>query len=202
MDSGHGAFLEESPYRIQSKKLAMWLFIIADSATFGAMLFAYGYLRVGSPDWPRPFAFSPTILNAIVMTVVLLTSCLTMVGAVGAARAGQVAASIRWLGATMLLGTVFTVLHLMEWSAMIGEGWRPSVNPLGGPVQFGASYFSITGLSLVHVIIGIVALGVVARGFARGRLTAGHVETTGLYWQFVSLVWLFVFPLIYLLNAR
>ncbi|HWZ27111.1 MAG TPA: cytochrome c oxidase subunit 3 [Gemmatimonadales bacterium] len=196
------AVMEASPFGIQSKKLAMWLFIIADAATFGAMLFAYGYLRVANPDWPRPFLFSPTILDSIVMTAVLLVSCVTMVGAVSAARGGQVAAAVRWMWATLLLGVAFTVLHLLEWSSMIGEGWRPGVNPTGGPVQFGASYFSITGLSLGHVIAGVVALVVVARKFARGRLDAGHVETTGLYWQFVTLVWLFVFPLVYLLNAR
>jgi cytochrome c oxidase subunit 3 len=78
----HGASMEESPYGIQSKKLAMWLFIIADAATFGAILFAYGYLRIANPDWTKPFAFSPTIVNGSVMTVVLLTSSLTMVAAV------------------------------------------------------------------------------------------------------------------------
>ncbi len=67
----------------------MWLFIIADAATFGAILFGYGYLRAGSPDWTRPFDFTPTILNGMVMTLVLLTSSLTMLGAVGAAQAGQ-----------------------------------------------------------------------------------------------------------------
>ena len=65
---GHGAVLEESPFGIDSKKLVMWLFIVADAATFGALLFGYGYLRVGSPNWIRPFPFIPTILNGIVMT--------------------------------------------------------------------------------------------------------------------------------------
>src|SRR3989475_13239916 len=89
----HAAGLEGSPYGIQSKKLAMWLFIIADAATFGAILFAYGYLRVANPDWTRPFEFAPTIVNAIMMTVVLLTSSLTMVGAVRSAQAARKSAS-------------------------------------------------------------------------------------------------------------
>jgi cytochrome c oxidase subunit 3 len=71
-----------------------------------------------------------------------------------------------------------------------------------GSVLFGATFFSITGLSLLHVIAGIVAIAVISLGFRRGRLDAGHVETTGLYWQFVSLLWMFVFPLVYLMNAR
>src|SRR5207245_8188011 len=114
-----GALLEESPYGIPSRKLGMWLFILADAATFGALLFAYGYLRVANPNWTRPFAFWPTIANGIVMTAVLLTSSLTMVGAVRAAQAGRKPASLRWMSATMLLGVAFAALHLREWLAMI-----------------------------------------------------------------------------------
>ncbi|HEV2749965.1 MAG TPA: cytochrome c oxidase subunit 3 [Gemmatimonadales bacterium] len=197
-----GARMEPSPYGIESKKLAIWLFIIADAATFGAMLFAYGYLRLANPDWSRPFAFWPTIANAVAMTVVLLVSSLTMVVAVGTAQAGQKATTVRWLGVTMLLGLVFAVLHLWEWSGMFAEGWRLFQNPLGGSALFGATFFSITGLSLLHVIAGIIALAVITRGYLRGRFDTGHIETTGLYWQFVNVVWMFVFPLVYLMNAR
>jgi cytochrome c oxidase subunit III len=201
MQNVNGAVAEEHPYGVPSKKLVMWLFIIADAATFGAILFAYGYVRVASPDWTKPFAFFPTILNGIVMTVVLLTSSLTMLGAVRAASAGR-STALRWLGATILLGTAFTVLHLYEWSAMIHEGWSPSHNPLGGSPLFGATFFAITGLSLLHVVGGVIAIGVVTLLYRRGRLDASYIETTGLYWHFVNLVWMFVFPLVYLLNAR
>ena len=201
MQQVHGAVTEERPFGFQSKKLVMWLFIIADAATFGALLFAYGYVRVGSPDWTKPFAFSPTILNGIVMTFVLLTSSLTMLGAVRAASAGRRSA-IRWLSATMLLGTAFAALHLREWFTMIREGWSPSHNPLGGSPLFGAAFFGITGLHLLHVVCGVIAIGVVTLLYRRGRLDASYIETTGLYWHFVDLVWMFVFPLVYLLNAR
>jgi len=202
VSAGHEAQLEASPYAIPSKKLGMWLFIIADGATFGAMLFAYGYLRVANPGWTHPFAFWPTIANGMLMTAVLLSSSLTMVCAVLTAQAGRKIASLRWLGATMLLGVVFAALHVREWLAMIGEGWGLSRNPAGGPVLFGATFFGITGLHLLHVITGVVALAVISRGFRRGQFDAGHVETTGLYWHFVDLVWMFVFPLVYLMNAR
>lgn len=198
----HGPALEASPFGISSKKLVMWLFIIADAATFGALLFGYGYLRAGSPNWVRPFAFSPTIINGMVMTLVLLSSSLTMLVAVEAAQKGDRKTSVRWIGFTTLLGVLFAALHLREWFKMFAEGWSPSANPLGGSVLFGASFFSITGLHLLHVIGGVVALSVVALKFSRGRLNAGHVETTGLYWHFVDLVWMFVFPLLYLLNAK
>ena len=199
---GHGAVLEESPFGIESKKLVMWLFIVADAATFGALLFGYGYLRVGSPNWIRPFVFIPTILNGMVMTAVLLTSSLTMLAAVGAAQAGRRGAGVRWLGVTAVLGIVFAALHLREWFNLFAQGWSPSTNPMGGSVLFGGTFFGITGLHLLHVVCGVVAILLVALAFRRGRLDAGHVETTGLYWHFVDLVWMFVFPLVYLMNAR
>jgi cytochrome c oxidase subunit 3 len=198
----HGAPSEGSPYGIQSKKLAIWLFIIADAATFGAILFAYGYLRLANPDWTRPFAFSPTIVNGMVMTVVLLTSSLTMVAAVAAAQSGRASAGVRWLGATIFLGIVFAALHLREWFALIGEGWRLFRNPMGGSPLFGATFFGITGLHLLHVICGVIVIVVITIGFRRGRFDAGHIETTALYWHFVDLVWMFVFPLVYLMNVR
>jgi cytochrome c oxidase subunit 3 len=157
---------------------------------------------VGSPNWIRPFPFIPTILNGIVMTVVLLTSSLTMLAAVGAAQAGRRSAAVRWLGLTAILGTVFAALHLREWFNLFAEGWSPSTNPTGGPVLFGGTFFGITGLHLLHVLCGVVAILVVALAFRRGRLDPSHLETTGLYWHFVDLVWMFVFPLVYLMNAR
>jgi cytochrome c oxidase subunit III len=203
MAMGHGAVGEDSPFRIESKKLVMWLFIVADAATFGAILFGYGYLRVGSLNWTRPFAVS-SILNGIVMTVVLLSSSVTMLAAVRAAQAGGAhrRECVRWLAVTALLGVIFAVLHLREWFGLFAEGWSPSRNPMGGPVLVGGTFFGITGLHLLHVVIGVVALTTVAIAFARGRLQAGHIETTGLYWHFVDLVWMFVFPLVYLMNAR
>lgn len=198
----HADTLEESPFRIESKKLTVWLFIIADAATFGAMLFAYGFLRLGSPNWTTPFKFFPSILNGMVMTFILLTSSLTMLGAVAAAQAGRRAATTTWLWATALLGGIFAVLHLREWFSMFHEGWSPATNPTGGSALFGASFFGITGLHLAHVVSGVVALGVISLMYRRGRLQPGHIETAGLYWHFVDLVWMFVFPLVYLMNAH
>jgi cytochrome c oxidase subunit III len=198
---GHEAFMEPSPYGIQSKKLTMWLFIISDAVTFGAVLMAYSYLRVGTPNWTTPFQFNPSIINGMVMTFVLLSSSLTMLGAVEAAKAGRKPTSLKWLGATIVLGILFAVLHLREWFHMFDEGWGLSKNPTGGPIIFGSAFFSITGLHLMHVISGVIALIVIAIGYNTDWLDANHVETTGLYWHFVDLVWMFVFPLLYLMNA-
>ena len=194
-----GALAEASPYAIPSRKLTMWLFIISDAITFGALLFGYGYLRAASSDWPTPFKFTPSILNVMIMTVVLITSSLTMLGAVDSAKLGDKPKTARFLWSTILLGVVFAGLHIREWIGLIDEGVRLFQNPWGSPL-FGATFFSITGLHLLHVISGLVAIVVISRGFSRGRLTAGHVETVGLYWHFVDLVWMFVVPVVYLLN--
>src|SRR6266513_1254255 len=95
---------EESPFAIPSKKLVMWLFIISDAVTFGALLFAYGYVRNASPDWPHPFKFSPSIVNVMLMTLILVTSSLTMIMAVRAAKAGDKSRAIRWTFITVAGG--------------------------------------------------------------------------------------------------
>jgi heme/copper-type cytochrome/quinol oxidase subunit 3 len=190
---GQSAFMEESPYAIPSRKFTMWLFVISDAVTFGAFLFVYGYLRVGAQDWIRPFE-SRSVINVIFMTIVLITSSLTMLGAVDSAKAGDKAKALRFLYSTMFLGLVFALLHLREWFELFGRG----ISIRSG--LFGQSFFTITGLHLLHVTSGVVALLVVALKFSRGRLTSSYVETTGLYWHFVDLVWMFVVPLVYLTN--
>jgi heme/copper-type cytochrome/quinol oxidase subunit 3 len=200
ISAGPGAAMEASPYGIQSKKLTMWLFIASDAVTFGAILFGYSYLRAGTPNWPTPFE-TGSIVNGVIMTFVLLTSSLTMLGAVIAAKQGRKSVCIQWLGATIVLGILFATLHLREWFRMFHEGWSLSNNPMGGTAMFGATFFCITGLHLMHVISGVIALVVIAIGYNTDWLDAGHVEITGLYWHFVDLVWMFVFPLLYLMNV-
>jgi cytochrome c oxidase subunit III len=193
------AAMEERPFAIPSKKLVMWLFIISDACTFGAMLFVYGYLRNAAPDWPHPFE-AASITNVALMTFILVTSSLTMLIATRAAKAGDKTKGIRFTFITVALGLIFAALHLREWVTMIGQGIRLFENPWGAPL-FGASFFGITGLHLAHVISGAVALTVVALGYKRGRYNADDIEIWSLYWHFVDLVWMFVVPMVYLLNV-
>ena len=188
-----------APYAIPSKKLGMWLFIISDALTFSAILIACSYVRVASEDWPTPFEFWPSIIVSSVMTFCLLTSSITMVMAVTAAKQDRIGSTMKWLGATMAGGIAFLVLHANEWRELIHKGLRPFDNPWGSPL-FGATFFTATGLHMLHVTIGVFVLAVVAAGFKRGRYPADYVEIAGLYWHFVDLVWMFLFPLIYLLS--
>jgi len=200
------------PYHIGHKKLGMWLFIVSDALTFSALLIGYSYVRVSSDQWATPFAFSPSILFSTTMTLCLLASSFTMVMAVAASARRDRRKARRWIGATMLGGLTFLALHIYEWLHLIEEGLRPfglaqgsafakewtERWPQASPL-FGATFFAITGLHMFHVLTGVIYLGYIALRIR--RKTHEDVEISGLYWHFVDLVWMFVFPLIYLLSV-
>jgi len=192
-----------SPFAVNSKKLGMWLFIISDTLTFSALLISYSYVRLFTPDWPRPFEIWPAIAKSSVMTLFLLSSSLTMVLAVAAAYQGNVKKAVNLLLATMACGVAFVLIHITEWITLIHEGVTPWTNPWNKNAPlFGGAFFGLTGLHMLHVSIGVVYLGVICWGFHKGKWTAEHVEVSGLYWHFVDLVWMFIFPLLYLLSVN
>ncbi|MGB0036762.1 MAG: cytochrome c oxidase subunit 3 [Candidatus Acidiferrales bacterium] len=190
-----------SPFAINSKKLGMWLFIVSDSLTFSALLISYAYVRLSTPDWPRPFEIWPAIAKSSFMTFVLLSSSLTMVLGVAAAHKGDVKKTVRYLIATMICGLAFVLIHATEWVTLFGEGVTPWSNPFHVPL-FGGTFFGLTGLHMLHVTIGVAYLGVIAWGYSKGKWNADHVEVSGLYWHFVDLVWMFIFPMVYLLSVN
>jgi heme/copper-type cytochrome/quinol oxidase subunit 3 len=191
--------MEPSPFAIPAKKLAMWLFIISDVMTFAACLTAYGFLRNATADWPRPFQ-SSTVINVMVMTFILVSSSLTMLLGVRAARAGDRSAAFRWTLITLAAGVIFVLLHIRDWAVMIGEGVTLLKNPWGTGL-FGGAYFAVTGVELLHVIGALIAILIVGLGYRSGRYSAGDLENCGLFWQFINVVWMFVVPLVYLLNV-
>jgi len=190
-----------APYAMGSKKLGMWLFIVSDSLTFSALLLAYSYLRLATPNWPTPFPFSPAIIYATVMTFFLLSSSLTMVMAVANAHRGNHRQTVFWLMGTMLGGLGFIGLHLREWFHLFHEGVYPWTNPYGVPL-FGGTFFGLTGMHMLHVSIGVIYLGIIAFGFGTRKFSSEDVEVSGLYWHFVDLVWMFIFPLVYLMSVK
>ena len=239
-----GAY-EPSLFGTYSKKIGMWLFLASDSLTFGALLFAYSYGRISNPAWPTPFG-KESIANATVMTACLLSSSLTMVLAVMAANRGDRAWVRNWLLATMFFGAAFTVLHAMEWTKLINvEKMTPSSNIWSQVPLFGGTFFTLTGMHMLHVTIGVIYLGVIALRkkflpvllalwalgffltpadsvfhlgihvlligaivsavvlFLKPKDYDAHdVEVAGLYWHFVDLVWMFIFPLVYLMSTK
>ena len=188
--------MAEPTFSVPAKKMAMWLFIIADTATFAGCLVAYGFTRNATPDWPRPFH---SIVNVASMTFILLTSSLTMLIAIREAEQGKKDKAFRWMMITALLGVLFAFLHIREWLELIDKGLTLFHNPYGTPM-FGGFFFSVTGLHLTHVIGGVIALIAVGIRYRGGRYNAADIEITGLYWHFVDLVSMFVVPFMYLMN--
>ena len=188
--------MEARPFVMPSKKLAMWLFIMSDVMTFAACVAAYAFLRNATPEWPRPFH---SVTSVAVMTLIMLTSSLTMLMALGAAKATDKARAFRWMMFTAAGGVLFTLLHIRDWMGMMDQGVGLFNNPWG-PAAFGAAFYSVTGFSLAHISVGTIALIVVAIRYQGGRYNADDVELFNLFWQFIGLVWLFIVPLVYLMN--
>src|SRR5437667_11306681 len=166
---------EPSLFGTYSKKIGMWLFLLSDSLTFGALLYAYSYGRISTEGWPTPF-HSESIVNATIMTAFLLTSSLTMVLAVRASVHGDAKGQRLWLLATMLCGAGFIVLHGREWSNLIAEGLTlpmfpkvpgheaasEFVNVSKTVPKFAPTSFTLLGMTLLNVPLGVIYLGVVA----------------------------------------
>ena len=130
-----------------------------------------------------------------------------MVMGVSASARGDKKATRKWILLTILFGLTFIVLHLIEWRHLINEGLSPFSLPKewvkewpGASPLFGATFFGITGLHMFHVATGAIYLAVVAARV--NKLKHEDVEISGLYWHFVDLVWMFVFPMIYLLSIK
>ena len=191
-----------APYGIGSKKLGMWLFIAADTLTFSACLIAYSYVRLASPEWPRPFEWS-SIVNAIVMTACLLSSSLTMVIAVAAAARGRPKEG----------GTVHPFYHPRR--SRLYRAARPGVDRPDRPRARDPVFKPMGHPALRSHVLCPDRAPHDARDHWRDlsgdycdRASGAEsslpedVEVSGLYWHFVDLVWMFIFPMVYLLSNK
>ena len=178
---------------IPSGKLAMWWFLASEIVTFGGLLSSYIIFRAANPQWAEDAHHLSTAI-ATLNTVILLSSSLTMVLAFAAVDRRDDAGARKWLGLTVLGGLAFLVIKAIEWSLEISAGRIP------GASGFWSFYFTMTGLHGLHVLGGVVINAALWIAAARGRLQpiASRVEYAGLYWHFVDLVWIFLFPLLYL----
>ena len=177
-------------------KVGMWLFLVSDSLTFGALLCAYGALRMGSADWPVPGQVLDVPLTAI-NTFILICSSVTMVKALSAIRHGDVKGLQKFLLLTALGGATFLSIQAYEYHhLLIVDGLSLRKN------LFCATFFSLTSFHGMHVLAGVIYLLVTVWRSTKGDFTASHnhrVEVLGLYWHFVDLVWILVFTFVYLL---
>jgi heme/copper-type cytochrome/quinol oxidase subunit 3 len=190
-------------------KLGMWLFLISDAMSFGALLAAYGAVRAGAAEWAPPTEVLGINLTAF-MTFLLICSSVTMVKALESIQNGNQPRMCLFLGLTILGGVIFLGLQAYEWTHLIKHGLTLTTLPheglsggvLSGSVLFGPTFYTITGFHGAHVTGGVIYLTVILIQGLRGTYTAEYnhkVELLGLYWHFVDLVWIMVFTFVYLL---
>jgi cytochrome c oxidase subunit 3 len=182
---------------LNNVKIGIWLFLASEVMLFGALFSAYVLLRAAAPVWPHGWTLLSVPL-ATLNTAVLITSSVTMVLSWTSLRAGHLGRFRVHMGATILLAVVFLAIKYFEYTSKFAHGLWPSTN------SFLAVYFTLTGLHGLHVVGGIVVNAFLWGPGARMWSTepdrfTNRVEAAGLYWHFVDLVWIFLFPALYLL---
>jgi len=186
---------------IPNGKFGIWLFLASEVMLFGALFSSYVLIRTGMPTWPPEGGLSSEVLNvplATLNTAVLITSSITMVLAWASCKMGSLPRFRLWMGATIALAFVFLVVKYFEYSHKFHLGHTPAHD------NFYAIYFTMTGLHGLHIVGGIVVNGYLLGPGAKLWATdpehfTNRVENAGLYWHFVDLVWIFLFPSLYLL---
>lgn len=205
--------------------LGMWTFLVTEIMFFGGLFFAYTLYRA---RYPEAFAAGSSVLNIYlggINTAVLIGSSLTMAMAVYFAQIGSRKMLIAFLLATMVLGSVFLGIKAYEYADKFRHNTYPGATPFGidekhveefqehhgafPPLRnvqmFYVIYYGMTGIHALHMVIGIVALGFLTFYAWRGAYSAEYnspIELTGLYWHFVDIVWIFLFPLLYLIGRH
>jgi cytochrome c oxidase subunit 3 len=195
--SGHSDEHADPAVAFESAKLGVWTFLATEVLLFGALFTAYTIFRIKYPELFRvEHAKLDRVLGAV-NTVVLISSSFTVVLGVDAIKRGKARMLEVCFGATILLAAVFLCVKYVEYSAKFHHGLYPGTN------LFFSLYFMMTGLHGIHVLLGMGLLSYVIVLSRRGRLSASYytpAEMSGLYWHFVDLVWIYLFPLLYLLG--
>ena len=206
---------EDLEQQHESASLGMWAFLVTEIMFFGGLFGGYAVYR---NLFPEAFAAASRELDPVLggwNTAILIGSSLTVVLAVHAAQRGRSRAIALWIWATILLGSAFLVVKGFEYHAKWEHHLIPGphfqfhgahgAEPTGHEQVFFAFYFAMTGLHAFHMVIGIVLFAWLSLRALKGHFTAEHhpwIEMMGLYWHFVDLVWIFLFPLLYLIGRH
>jgi cytochrome c oxidase subunit 3 len=187
-------------------KMGMWIFLFTEMLFFGGLFLLYAVYR---SDYLQGFHTAAEELDTVfgtVNTIVLITSSLTMALSIAAMNHNNKRLSLRFQAFTILLGLTFLVIKYFEWSAKIHHGIYPGSPELlersRGQIIFFSLYFVMTGLHGIHVIVGIIVIGFMMKWSMQDIINTDDfikLENTGLYWHFVDIVWIYLFPLLYLI---
>ena len=191
----------------EASKMGMWIFIFTELLLFGGLFLVYAVFRA---QYSHDFHIAAMELNAFVgtaNTVILLVSSMTVALSITATQKGDYKLAVRLLLLTLFLAAFFMVNKYFEWSGKIHHGLYPGsehmLNLNRGQLLFFGLYFATTGLHALHVFVGMVILTVMMIRVKKGKITKdnyAHLENGGLYWHLVDLIWIFLFPLLYLIT--
>ncbi|RLJ22139.1 cytochrome-c oxidase [bacterium endosymbiont of Escarpia laminata] len=187
----------EKQNRYPPGDLVIWIFILAELLVFAAFFSAYAFTRMNNVELFNEFQQNLDRQAALINTFALITSSYFVVRAVSAIREGNSQHCVRWLLAALVMGVVFLVVKGGEYSHHLGEGINLSTN------TFYMFYISLTFFHFMHVIMGMVILAAVAVKAQKGGYSAEEhtgVETGASYWHMVDLLWLILFPLVYVMR--
>ena len=202
---------EDLDQQREAATLGMWLFLVTEVLFFGGLFAVYSVYRSWYPDAFAAASHEMVVWAGTLNTVVLITSSLTMALAVHAAQMGERQKLLVFLSLTMLLGLAFLGVKAFEYYTEFAEHHVP-----GAGFQFEEAYvrqaqiffslyFVMTGLHALHMVIGLGIMAVMFWWSWRGIVTkeyASPIEISGLYWHFVDIVWIFLFPLLYLIGRH
>jgi cytochrome c oxidase subunit 3 len=202
---------DDAEQQREAGTLGMWIFLVTEIMFFGGMFTAYVVYRTLFPETFAHASHHLDVRLGTFNTAVLIASSLTMALSVHAAQVGRRGAILRWLALTALLGSTFLVVKSYEYAHKFAEGHVPGPafswsGPDAPQAQlFFGLYFAMTGVHALHMIIGLGILAWLLREARRGRFGPAYntpVELTGLYWHFVDIVWIFLFPFLYLIGRH
>ena len=183
---------------LYNAKLGIWLFLASEVMLFGGLFSAYIMLRLSDPNWASYGQYKLNVPLATLNPTVLITSSITMVMSWVSLKLNDIKKFKLYMGLTLLCSFGFLVIKYIEYSSKFEGGYYPSTN------NFYAVYFVLTGLHLLHVVGGIIVNGYfygpgIKMWSSEPERFTNRIEVAGLYWHFVDLVWIFLFPALYLL---
>jgi len=191
----------------KASKMGMWLFLFTELLLFGGLFLVYMVYRYLNQDAFLLASFELNVWMGTINTIILLTSSMTIAMAITALQKGNVKLAIILSWLTILAALGFLVIKYFEWGAKFEHGMFPGMDhynslPLGERLYF-YLYFFMTGLHALHVIVGGIFIGFVIRYMKTGRVNKNRIsllENSGLYWHLVDLIWIYLFPLFYLIH--
>ncbi|UCD62873.1 MAG: cytochrome c oxidase subunit 3 family protein [Candidatus Zixiibacteriota bacterium] len=211
--AGHPSFLQhhfsDAEQQRESAKLGMWIFLLTEILLFGGLFCAYAIYRSWNPEIFHNAHVHLNVYLGTLNTVVLITSSVTMALAIRSMQLGRRTATLRFLAVTLALAAVFLVIKYFEYSHKIHLGQLPgkfyTYDGIAGtnPHIFFSVYFLMTGLHGIHVLAGMATIAWLVVRTSRNVFSSEYytpIEMTGLYWHLVDLIWIFLFPLFYLVG--